>query len=273
MKIFEIRAPRGMEAPVIVSMPHTGTYIPETIAATLAFDVDRYTPGTDWHMHHLYDFLPELGITSIYATHSRLVADLNRPADGRPLYPGRFETGVVSLTTPKGRKVFREDPDAAEIARRVAAYHAPYHQALQRLIDEKIQRFGQVLLVDAHSVASGANLIHGRLEQDIFLGNRDGASCAMPLLDWMRDRFEAAGYMTSQNHPYKGGFITDHYGRQAHVQALQIEMCQRAYMDEDDPAGGPDHPLFDRMRRHLQTLFGNLLADAAPLLAGHRQRA
>jgi len=41
------------------------------------------------------------------------------------------------------------------------------------------------------------------------------------------------------------------------VQALQIEMCQRVYMDEADPAGGPDHSSFNVMKQRLIVVFSN----------------
>ncbi|HVC36986.1 MAG TPA: N-formylglutamate amidohydrolase, partial [Gammaproteobacteria bacterium] len=89
---YEIRAASAPEIPLLVSIPHAGTYVPDSIAADFASDYIRSLPMTDWHLHHLYDFLPELGVTTIYATYSRFVADLNRPPDNTPLYPGRFET-------------------------------------------------------------------------------------------------------------------------------------------------------------------------------------
>ena len=64
-------------APLLVSMPHTGTHIPEALLA-------RMTPAatmladTDWHLERLYDFLDELGASVLVATHSRYVIDLNR---------------------------------------------------------------------------------------------------------------------------------------------------------------------------------------------------
>jgi N-formylglutamate amidohydrolase len=65
----------------------------------------------------------------------------------------------------------------------------------------------------------------------------------------------------SVNDPYKGGYITDHYGRQEGVEAIQIEMAQRVYMDERDPAGGPRHARFAQSRAMLARVLGGL-ADA-----------
>ena len=227
--------------------------------AGLASEAMLAQPMTDWHLEQLYDFLPALGATTIFATVSRFAVDLNRPPQPRALYPGRFETGLVPLETFQGETVFRRPPAPEEVEARRAAWHAPYHAQLQALLDELRAQFGRVVLVDAHSVASAPNRLHGALAHHIYLGDRDGASCGRWLRQLLHDAFAAEGLEVAINAPYKGGYITDHYGRQDGVEAIQIEMTQRVYMDEDDPAGGPDHPRFDATRQLLRRIMGTIL--------------
>jgi N-formylglutamate amidohydrolase len=66
--------------PLLLSMPHAGTYVPPAIAARLT-DEARHVPDTDWHLPLLYDFAVELGASVLVATHSRYVVDVNRPPD------------------------------------------------------------------------------------------------------------------------------------------------------------------------------------------------
>ena len=233
--------------------------------ATLAGPAMAALPMTDWHLHELYDFLPGLGITTIHAVYSRFVVDLNRGPKSAPLYPGRFETGLVPLETFHGEAVFREPPDPGEIERRRQLYHAPYHAELLRRLMDLRRRFGHAVLIDAHSVASAANRLHDALTDDIYLGDRDGLSCG----DWLRDAlaegFGRQGLSVAINHPYKGGFITDHYGRLEDVEAIQIEMCQRVYMDEGQPSDALAHPRFETTRRLLRDVFAGLLQHPARL--------
>ena len=165
------------EVPVLVSIPHTGTKLPEGFDQRLASDAMRALPITDWHLHHLYDFLPEFGVTVLHAVYNRFVVDLNRPPKPQALYPGRFETGLVATQTFTGDTVFTDPPDEVEIEQMRQRYHAPYHAKLAELIDDKLQRFNEVVLIDAHSIASFANRIHDELTEDIYLGDRDGESC------------------------------------------------------------------------------------------------
>ncbi len=241
----------------MVSIPHTGVAVPPTIAEQFANDEIAALPMTDWHLHHLYDFLPALGFTSIHANYSRFVVDMNRPPKTQSLYPGRFETGLVATATFRGDAIWKSNPEAAEIEQRRADYHRPYHEKLSALLAEKVRRFGSVFLIDAHSVVSTANKLHGELEAEIYLGNRDGQSCAPAMLEFFADAFTQAGLAVSRNDPYKGGYITAHYGQMESVQALQIEMCQRVYMDETDPAGGPGHQSFSVIKQKLRLIFSN----------------
>jgi N-formylglutamate amidohydrolase len=69
------------------------------------------------------------------------------------------------------------------------------------------------------------------------------------------------------NTPFKGGYITDHYGRLAGVEAIQIEMAQRVYMEEGNPESATEQPRFAAARAMLRRVLGGLAArlrDAAP---------
>ncbi len=246
--------------PVVVSIPHAGTRVPPAIAESFANDAMRALPMTDWHVDKLYDFLPSLGITAIVANYSRFVVDLNRPPDATSLYPGRYETGLVATRTFQGDEIFQTNPDAADIEERRRQFHAPYHQRLGELLAERQRQFGRVILIDAHSVASGASLLHGELTDDIYLGNRDGKSCSDALLRDVSHAFLDAGFAVALNEPYKGGYITAHYGSQAGVEALQIEICQRLYMNESDPHGDLETPQYLNLRETLRGVMMRLAA-------------
>ena len=258
MTPFLLRPPTAAAVPLIVSIPHTGTVLPAEIAADLASDAMRRQPMTDWHLDSLYEFLPALGATTLAAVYSRFIVDLNRAPHPQALYPGRFETGLVPERTFQGETIYARQPDATTIEAHKRAYHAPYHAQLLALLDETRARFGRAVLVDAHSVASKASLLHGELVEDGFLGNRDGATCGDWLMDLLDRSFSERGLGVSRNHPYKGGYITDHYGRMQDVEAVQIEMCQRIYMEEDAPEGAPAQPRFSRARELLREVFAGL---------------
>lgn len=260
MNAYYYRPARGKPVPIVVSIPHTGTEVPDDVAARFASPRIAQLPMTDWHLHELYDFLPELGIETIFARYSRFVVDLNRPADGRALYPGRYETGLVPQQTFDGEPVFRE-PCAPVVAAALREhYWDPYHARLSELLAETVRRHGRAVLIDAHSVASRANRIHDALADDIFLGDRDGRSCEPWLTDLLASAFADCGHSVQRNAPYKGGYITDHYGGLDAVEAVQIEMCQRLYMNEAQPHE-PVPARRDTLRRCLIDVFARLARE------------
>lgn len=263
MKItsYHLREPSAPEVPIVVSIPHTGIYVPEAISADFASAYIRSLPMTDWYLHHLYDFLPTLGISTIYGTYSRFVADLNRPPDDTPLYPGRFETGIVALKTFWGEDIYRVPPGPEEIERRRALVHAPYHSRLLEMLQSKITRFGGVVLIDAHSVATRENLLHPKLEHDIYLGDRDGRSNSGWLTGVIEKAFKGLGLKVVRNRPYKGGYITEHYGRISQVAALQVEMRWGLYLDEQHPEQALSHPGFLPFKHTLNDVFSTLVGE------------
>ena len=257
---FIVRLPTAPAVPLVVSIPHTGTHLPPDLRARLASDAMRALPMTDWHLHDLYAFLPALGVTTILATWSRFFVDLNRAPDDRPLYPGRFETGLVARETFHGEAIWATPPTPEEVERHRLRVHAPYHAELLRLLEQTRARFGAAHLIDAHSVASRASRLHPALTEEVFLGDRDGATCPEAFIATVEQRFVAQGLAVVRNRPYKGGYITEHYGRLPGVAALQIEMAQRVYMDEADPAGAHADPRFVRAMGRLRAVFEGLVA-------------
>lgn len=264
MQPFIVREPTGTPVPLVVSIPHAGTHLSEALAARLDSAAMRALPMTDWHLMELYDFLPALGVTTIMTPWSRFYIDLNRAPVERAMYPGRFETGLIPLQTFQGEQVWRDAPSADEIMEHRATVHAPYHARLLTLLSSVRQRAGgKVWLIDAHSVASAANKLHGELADEIFLGDRDGTSCADWFMAAVDDAFRRHQRRVSRNHPYKGGYITDNYGRVPGTMALQIEMAQRVYMDEADPAGGLGHARFGPAKAELSVVFAAIVKAIA----------
>jgi N-formylglutamate deformylase len=227
---------RRGSSPLVVSMPHVGTLVPDGIAA-------RMTPAalqladTDWHLPRVYD-LEGLDATILVATHSRLVIDLNRPPTDESLYPGRDTTGLVPVDTFHKEPVYRgAPPDEQEIAARRQAYWLPYHQALESELARLRQAHERVVLWDAHSIASVLpRFFEGRLT-DLNFGTADGSSCEPAAIDAVLAPVQAQQrYTWVLNGRFKGGYITRAFGKPAAgVHAVQLEMTQVIYMDEGPP--------------------------------------
>jgi N-formylglutamate deformylase len=225
-------------APLLVSMPHLGTEIPDGLR-------DRYVEralgveDTDWHLDRLYGWLRGMGASVILPRWSRYVIDLNRPPDDTPMYPGASNTELCPTRFFTGDPLYRAgaEPDAAERARRLAQYWRPYHDALASELDRIRAQHGFALLWDAHSIRSRIPwLFEGELP-GLNIGTAGDASAD--------EKITKAVGRAAARHPqvtyvvngrFKGGYITRHYGRPAqHVHAVQLEMCQKLYMRESAP--------------------------------------
>lgn len=224
--------------PLLVSMPHVGTDIPDDIAARMA-PAATEKADTDWHLVRLYDFLGALGASTISARWSRYVIDLNRPPENTNLYPGQDTTGLCPVDTFHREPLYREgqQPDEAEVQRRLQAYWKPYHDQLRAELDRLLALHGRVVLWDAHSIASIVpRFFEGKLP-DLNFGTADGKSCAPGMTEAIVAAARSdARYTLAVNGRFKGGHITRHYGQpERQVHAIQLEMCQSTYMNESLP--------------------------------------
>lgn len=223
-------------APLLISLPHDGSDIPDALAARMTPEARR-APDTDWHVSRLYAFARDLGASLLMPRHSRYVVDLNRPPDDVSLYPGQNTTGLCPVVRFSGDPVYLpgQEPSPDEIARRVETYWRPYHDALRDELERLRAVHGRVLLWEGHSIRGTCRfLFEGRLP-DLNLGTAGGASCA-PATQARLEAILAAqtGFDWVANGRFKGGYITRHYGDPANgVEAVQLEISQRIYMDED----------------------------------------
>lgn len=235
MEIY--RFERG-DTPLLVSVPHAGTYVPDGIAARLSPDAAPL-PDTDWHVDRLYDFVADLGAGVLVANHSRFVVDLNRDPEGAELYPGASNTAVCPTTTFDEQPVYLPGlaPDDAEIKTRVETYWTPYHRRLRGEVAVLKARFGLAIVLDAHSIRSVVpRFFDGRLP-DLNFGTAGGKSAAPDFSDHVFAVLDAAdGYSAVRDGRFKGGYITRTYGQPDEgVHAVQLELTQSTYMDEDPP--------------------------------------
>lgn len=252
------------DGPVVLGLPHTGTWLPEAAAERLN-DTGRALADTDWHIDRLYaGLLP--GVTTVRANFHRYLIDANRAPDGESLYPGQNTTGLCPVTDFDGRPIYLEDrePDAAEIAARVAAHHAPYHAALAAELDRVRARHGVAILYDCHSIRSEIPFLFPGKLPDFNVGTNNGASCAPEVEACVMHIVRGAvGHPWVLNGRFKGGWTTRHYGRpERGVHAVQMELAQSTYMDEAPPwTWRPERA--DRLRVHLADIL-ETLASAAP---------
>jgi N-formylglutamate deformylase len=251
---------RPGSVPLLVSMPHAGTDIPDDIAANLAPCARRAPTPTGTCPSCTRS--RSMGASTLSARWSRYVIDLNRPPENTNLYPGQDTTGLCPVDTFGANACTGwPEPDEDEIGRRLELYWRPYHEQLRAELDRLLALHGQVVLWDAHSIASVVpRFFDGRLP-DLNFGTADGKSCSLQLEGEMiklvdsQDQFYVRLQRPLQGRP--------HHAPLRHA-------CRRRARD---PARDGQCLYMDESRRRSTTARpGRQGAAAAARIAGRRDR-
>ncbi|MFT4061849.1 MAG: N-formylglutamate amidohydrolase [Edaphocola sp.] len=261
--LYEIIPAIGKPQPIVVSIPHAGTFIPEEIGEHFLPHMAATQDDTDWFVPTLYHFLPQMGITTIVANYSRWVIDLNRDADNKPLYnDGRVITDVVTKTDFNGQALYQAgcEPNADEVALRTQRYYTPYHEKIAALLESLKESHADVLLFDAHSIRKSVPGISAAPFPDLVLGDNDGKTAASNIITAACNVLVNCGYQFAHNHPFKGGHITRSFGQPSEgIHALQLEMAKTNYMDATETRYAPAKAA--KIQVMLRQLFAHLLTE------------
>jgi N-formylglutamate deformylase len=222
MELYVRRNPTGTTVPVVASLPHSGLYVPAQIDALFEAKHRHWLRNTDWFLPELYSFLPELGVTTLAATHSRYVVDLNR--DPLAELHGNFARALIAKETAHGAPVYQSEQDPDALRARVSAYHAPYHRALRDLLDETISRFGRALLLDMHSFM-------GPIANDVCIGDVHGTSSTARTCKAFEEALRQREFDVVCDEPFAGGYIVRTYADPPKLEALQLELRYTNYID------------------------------------------
>ena len=248
------------DTPLMISIPHDGWQIPSAVVQYMTGE-GRGIPDTDWHVSQLYEFARDRGASMLVANFSRYVIDLNRPADDSAMYAGQLSTGLCPTRTFAGDEIYAEELEIATDLR-IERFWRPYHDKLAVTLARLKERHGYALLWDAHSIRSEVPALFDGELPVLNLGTWDGQSCDPAIADAVMATATASPYAAVMNARFKGGYITRHYGQpKEQVHAMQLELAQRAYMNEktlefeEDRAAG--------LRDTLDRLLGSFQGAAA----------
>lgn len=249
--VYEIIAPTTPSLPAVFASPHSGTDYGPGFLRDSRLELATLRRSEDCFVDQIFGGAPSFGAPLLRALFPRAFIDPNREpfeldpemfADPLPDYVNTASTrvaggiGTIAKVVASGEEIYAGKLRFADAAARINTYYRPYHRALQRLVQESRERFGQCLLIDCHSMPSVGGPMDrdpGRARVDVVLGDSFGTACAPAVTDRVRDLFQGFGYKVAINNPYSGGYTTVHYGRpDTGVHTLQIELNRALYMDE-----------------------------------------
>lgn len=225
------------DSPIVLGLPHTGTYVPEAILSDLNENGHKLA-DTDWNVDKLYEgLLP--GVSTVRANFHRYVVDANRDPSGISLYPGQNTTGLCPTTDFDGLSLYKpgKQPNSEEVERRRVAFHAPYHEALEAELRRVRTKYGIAILYDCHSIRSNVPFLFEGTLPDFNIGTNLSTTCAKSIeQEAVRICAEQHKYQHVLNGRFKGGWTTRHYGHpEENIHAIQMELAQSTYMEETAP--------------------------------------
>jgi len=225
------------KSPLVISIPHSGTDIPQDIASLCNLAAKR--EHTDWALQELVAPLSE---TTLVATVSRYIVDVNRfkPRAGKATQP------IIPRIDEKGNLLFNNYPSKQKQADWLDRYYVPYYLHLEKLLNEKLEQHEKVLLVDLHSYDDTLFKT-----SDIILGTRRKQTISEEILEQLQTLFHEEGLSTRVNTPFSGGNIIATFGKHPSIEAVQIEVPYSLYLE--------DHTLHEErsttLHQQLQRIF------------------
>ena len=263
-----IHVPRAA-VPVLLSVPHSGREYPQWLLANAAGGRAAMESLEDPLVDRLVWRALARGIGAVIARTPRAAIDCNRSADeidpsviadaGSDAIGIRARGGlgiVPSRSVPHGR-LWRRPIDQAELGRRIAEAHAPFHEAVAGELDRLAGQFGSALLIDCHSMPRRNG------QSEIVIGDRHGGSAAPWLAEQAAQIARSNGWSVRLNDPYAGGYVVERHGRPDRgIHALQLEIDRSCYLARDMRSPGSG---FDRAARLIEQLaFGMAETLMAP---------
>lgn len=302
---FDVLEPAVLASPLVFSSPHSGDVYPRRFLDRARLSAATLRRTEDAFVDDLFSGVRLLGAPLIRARFPRAYLDLNREPfeldprmfDGRLPFSANTRSmrvagglGTIPRVAGQAQEIYAARLPVEEAIGRIEKLYKPYHARLGELLTRAQRNFGVAVLVDCHSMPSGAihagmippgAILSGPLfaaggadakpKVDFVVGDRHGTSCAAVFVEVVEAELRRCGYIVQRNKPYAGGFITEHYGvPTSHCHAMQIEVSRALYMDEQNVTRGER---FAEVSAALTKVAAALAATAAALANAHRAAA
>ncbi len=280
---YRLIRPVLQDSAVVFSSPHSGRDYPSAFLAASALDALAIRSSEDAFVDRLFDMAPQHGAPLLAARMPRAFLDLNRAHDEldpgvidgilRPAHSPRISSGlgVIPRVVAGGRLIYRGKVPLDEAEARIARYWHPYHTALREVVLATRAQFGEVILIDCHSMPHEAIEAHARPGQprpEVVLGDRFGAAAAPHVMARIEAAFLRSGLRVARNAPFAGAYIAQAYGRPSVMQhVVQVEIDRSLYMDEARVELLPGFADFRAMMAGVVAEIAQIGRRAVPLAA------
>ena len=271
--------------PMLVSVPHGGMTVPEQYRRRLQMSPLEIAIDGDTWTGELYDFRGKVQAFQV-ADVARILVDLNR---GTHDLPDRNPDGVVKTRSVSGKFIWARGQELTdkEISELLEAYYHPYHQALERFVQNRDLK----LAVDCHTMLRRdptGKPGHRKMRPVFCISNRgsqDGSrdnehlTASPEVMEQFRRLLEQrfahlAGLseagLVRINDPFRGGYITAYHGKRSPFPWIQLEINRMVYLPlDEDMTLQPDDGQRRTMRSIQEGLY-DVFRDLICAIDGHQ---
>ncbi|MFJ3906457.1 N-formylglutamate amidohydrolase [Streptomyces sp. NPDC090025] len=232
------------DSPVLLHVPHSSRVVPPEVRAgillgdaELARELDHMT---DSHTAEIAAVAAASATTAPWRfvnQRSRLVVDPERFPDEREEMLAAGMGAVYTRTSHRAEL----RPAGFDPAPLVARYFEPYAEAMTRAVADRLAATGRAVVVDVHSYPTAPlpYELHGDGERPPVCLGTDAFHTPPELLAAARRAFAGFGGVGTDS-PFAGTYVPlAHYGHDARVSALMVELRRDGYMTEPGGPAGP----------------------------------
>ena len=262
--------------PFILTSSHSGTKFPKNFCENKLINVDKKTllMVSDLFVDELIENIKPFNLIKLISEYSRAYIDLNRniqEIDKKRIKSFKLNHnfnvsgytrngyGLIHTKTYDQRDIYKNLLSFHDVEKRIIKIYKPWHQTLQKKIEELKNYNDQVFIIDFHSMPSEI-FNHNQFKRaDIVLGDQYGTSSSPEFTNILKTLFEEHGFSVVKNVPYKGGYISKNYGIPSKgVHAIQIEIRRDLYMDEKKLSKKNE---FNNFKNRLEIVIENYIKN------------
>jgi len=216
-----------MKLPILVSLPHAGTIMPDEVKSLVCIAVDDVIKDGDEQAAEIYIPLQD-HVAHVVATDiARAFVDLNRaPDDFR-------KDGVIKTHTCWDVPIYTSAPDEELVAKLLERYYATYHERIRELAISGDVRVG----VDCHTMAAHGPPVGPDPSQPrpaACVSDADGTCDRSWTEELATQLAESLGGEVRINDPFKGGYITRTHASE--LPWLQVEISRGDFASVEEKA-------------------------------------
>lgn len=218
----------------IVHIPHSGLEIPKEYQDDYLLSTDELQHNIEQYADYKADKLYKALINkydSVISPYSRLFMDPERFFDDTQESMqinhglGWFYENAILKKKPLRSRKNKE---------KIADYYHEHHKKLTRLVEEKLEIFGECVIIDCHTFSNERYWFHDKSLElpDICIGF-DTFHKDEELVKNIINQFK--NYNISINTPYAGSLVpSKFYKKESRVKSVMIELNKKLYLHEDN---------------------------------------